>query len=71
MRGKLYIFPSREFSLSQESWPGRQAAKDSARNWDEHLLVARTPPGQNMQGEQDRVGDFSEQSDCPDSGQHA
>ncbi|GAF83035.1 unnamed protein product [marine sediment metagenome] len=38
---------------------------------DEHLLVARTSPGQNMQGEQGRVGDFSKQSDCPDSGHHA
>ena len=71
MRGKLYIFPSREFSLSQESWPGRQAAKGYAKNWNEHLLVARTSPGQNIQGEQDRVGYFLEQSDCPDSGHHA
>ncbi len=71
MRGKLYIFPSREFSLSQESWPGRQATKGSRRNWDEHLLVAPTSPGQNMQGNQERVGDFSKQSDYPDNGHHA
>ena len=30
--------------------------------------VALTSPGQKMQGNQERVGDFSKQSDCPDSG---
>ncbi len=49
------------FLYSQESWPSRQAAEGSAKNWDENLLVARTSPGQNMQGEQDRVGDFGDQ----------
>ena len=58
-------------SVFVESWPSRQAAKGYAKNWDEHVLVTRTSPAQNIQGEQDRVGDFSEQSDCPDSGHHA
>jgi len=32
--------------------------------------VALTPPGQKMQDNQERVGDFSKQSECPDSGHY-
>jgi len=38
---------------------------------DEHLIVARTSPEQTMQGDQNRVGDFLDQSECPDIGYHA
>ena len=32
--------------------------------------VALTPPGQKMQDNQERVGDFSKQSECPDNGHY-